>query len=217
MSDTIRNYKGPDRIRKRPQIIFFRANYEGAIVLLLNLIDWSVQECLLGEATHVQVTKLEDGSFTISDDGAGLPIEGNDDFAGGWQEMFCGVYPQKEGEYIFSVGSERQHKLRATTGDDRFFVDQLTLFTACASCEFFGVQTYRDGFEFKLLFHRGVLEGDVSKKENRTGRGTKLCFKLDPEVFGNAVEFNFSEVVQYVAEQMAKYPGLIITVAEEIP
>lgn len=102
MSDTIRNYKGPDRIRKRPRIIFFRANYEGAIVLLLNLIDWSVQECLLGEATHVQVTKLEDGSFTISDDGAGLLIEGNDDFAGAGRKYFAGYTPKKRAN-IYSL------------------------------------------------------------------------------------------------------------------
>lgn len=216
MNDRIIKLSGPDRIRKRPHIIFSRQDAEGVHAMILVLLIYSIQEHQLGLADHVSLTRLRDGSYIIEDNGSGLPIEPEDDI-NGWQELFYGEFPpRKEGKYVFSIGTDRERKLKAIKGDNFIHSPWYAHFAACAASSFMDVETFHAGYFYRLHFEKGHLIGEVSKTENADGRGMSIHFLPDEEVFED-LNLDLGRVKALAEKQMFANPGLTITVTEVIP
>ncbi len=71
-ADQIEVLEGLDPVRRRPGMYTDTAS---PLHLLQELIDNSVDEALSGHAKHIIVTLHEKGSFTVADDGRGMPID----------------------------------------------------------------------------------------------------------------------------------------------
>jgi len=67
--------EGLEPVRKRPGMYIGSTDMRGYHELLREVVDNSVDEALAGRATDVWVTVNEDGSATVRDNGAGIPVD----------------------------------------------------------------------------------------------------------------------------------------------
>lgn len=64
-----------EAVRRRPGMYIGNNNVHGLHHILLEVLDNSVDECMGGYASTIQVTIAKDGAVTITDDGRGIPVD----------------------------------------------------------------------------------------------------------------------------------------------
>lgn len=85
--ESIEVLKGADRVRKRPAVIFGSDGIEGCEHSVFEIISNSVDEAREGFGNTITVTRFEDKSVEVQDQGRGIPVE----------------YNQKEKEYNWKL------------------------------------------------------------------------------------------------------------------
>ena len=91
--DSITSLKGPDRVRKRPGVIFGSDGIEGCQHAVFEILSNSIDEAREGHGDKIIVTRFLDHSVEIQDFGRGIPLgwnekEGKDN----WELVFCELY-----------------------------------------------------------------------------------------------------------------------------
>ncbi len=176
-NQSITSLKGPDRVRKRPAVIFGSDGLEGCEHSVFEIVSNSVDEAREGFGSVINVTAYRDRSIEVEDFGRGLPLDWNENEQRyNWELVYCELYAG--GKYDNnSDGSAYEYSLG------------LNGLGACAtqySSEYFTVKSY-DGQNLReISFKKGepVTELSVTpldKKSKRTG--TIQRWKPDLEVF----------------------------------
>jgi len=173
-NDSISSLKGPDRVRKRPAVIFGSDGLEGCEHAVFEILSNSIDEAREGYGKVINITRFYDKSIEIEDFGRGMPVDYNErEKRYNWELIFCelyagGKYNNDSGEnYEFSLG--------------------LNGLGACAtqySSEYMDVTVRRDGFKYTLHFEKGNIVGKMKKDPADTKRtGTIHRWRPDLEVF----------------------------------
>jgi len=74
---SIQVLEGLEPVRKRPGMYIGSTDAKGFKHMLLEIIDNSLDEAIVGYAKNIFVTLLKDGRAMVSDDGRGIPVEIN--------------------------------------------------------------------------------------------------------------------------------------------
>lgn len=177
-NESISSLKGADRVRKRPGVIFGSDGLEGCEHAVFEILSNSIDEAREGYGSEIIVTRYEDGSIEIADQGRGMPVDWNEgEQRYNWELVFCelyagGKYSNNEGEnYEFSLGLNGLG----------------TCATQYASA-YMDATVVRDGFEYSLHFEKGenktgTKEGFIKKEAVGSRTGTKIRWRPDLEVF----------------------------------
>ena len=64
-----------EAVRRRPGMYIGNNNVHGLHHILLEVLDNSVDECMAGFASSINVTIDKDGTVTVTDDGRGIPVD----------------------------------------------------------------------------------------------------------------------------------------------
>ncbi len=174
---SIEKLEGPDRVRKRPAVIFGTEGLEGCEHAVFEILSNSVDEARAGYGKLITVTVFADRSIEVDDNGRGVPLGYNEKQQDwNWHLVFCELYAggkynnkDKDSPYKYPLG---------TNG-----------LGACATqyaSEYMRVRSYDGAYVREMNFKKGFPVGELSereleKKERRTG--TVIRWKPDLEVF----------------------------------
>ena len=171
---SIQKLEGPDRVRKRPGVIFGSDGLDGCEHSVFEIISNSIDEAREGHGKKIVITYHSDGSVEVQDFGRGCPVDYNPKYdCDNWEMVFCEMYAG--GKY----GTDDDSNYSTSIG-----LNGLGLCATQYAAEWMDVEVKRDGFKYNLHFEKGFNKGGL-KKEEYAGRetGTKIRWKPDIEVF----------------------------------
>ncbi|MBR4973420.1 MAG: DNA topoisomerase [Clostridia bacterium] len=173
-NDSIQKLEGPDRVRKRPGVIFGSDGLDGCEHSVFEIISNSIDEAREGFGNKIIVTKYADGSIEVQDFGRGAPVDfNNKEQCYNWELLYCEMYAG--GKYNTNDGANYEYSVG---------LNGLGLCSTQYSSEYMDVEIKRDGYKYTLHFEKGYNVGGL-KKEEYSGKdtGTKTRWKPDLEVF----------------------------------
>ena len=207
---SIKSLKGPDRVRKRPGVIFGSDGLEGCEHSFFEILSNSVDEARDGHGNEIKVTVFRDHSIEVDDRGRGVPLGWNEaEGRYNWDLIYCelyagGKYDNNSGDsaYEFSLG--------------------LNGLGACAtqySSEYMTVKSYDGTYCRSISFKKGepaseLEERELAKGERRTG--TVIRWLPDLEVFTD-INIPFEFFADTLKRQSVVNPGIcfILNVEQE--
>ncbi len=173
--ETITALKGAARVRERPGVIFGSDGLEGCEHAVFEIMSNSIDEAREGHGSLIVVTRFEDGSIQVEDQGRGCPVDWNEkEQKYNWELVFCELYAG--GKYDNRGGNAYEYSLG------------LNGLGACATqyaSEYMDVTVWRDGYRFSLHFEQGEIVGKMKKQKTDRGSqtGTTIRWKPDLKVF----------------------------------
>lgn len=194
--------EGLEPVRKRPGMYIGSTGYDGVHHLIKEIADNSIDEAIAGFATRVDITILEDGGITISDDGRGIPVDthaktglstletvltvlhAGGKFGGGGYKVSSGLHGVGS-----SVVNALSNKLVA--------------------------EVVQKGQLHRIEFARGASLAPL-KKIGKTDRptGTTITFYPDDTIFKETVTFDYKWVVNYLRHQAYLTKGIYTSVVD---
>lgn len=195
--------EGLEPVRKRPGMYIGSTGYDGVHHLIKEIADNSIDEAIAGHASRIDVTILEDGGITITDDGRGIPVDvhsktgkstletvltilhAGGKFGGGGYKVSSGLH---------GVGSSVVNALST-----RFIAEVV-----------------QKGVLHRIEFERGAPKGGL-QKVGKTDRptGTSITFYPDDTIFKETVTFDYKWVVNYLRHQAYLTKGIYVAVRDE--
>ena len=160
-NESIQSLKGPDRVRKRPSVIFGSDGLDGCKQSIFEILSNSLDESREGYGSKIILTQYLDDSVEIEDFASGIPVDFNKkENEYNWKLLFCELYAGGKyenlanGSYEYSLG-----------------INGLGLCATQYSSEYMTAEIKRDGYIFNLRFEKGEPVGDMQKTKY-TGRQT---------------------------------------------
>lgn len=202
-AEDIKILKGLDAVRKRPAMYIGSTGPEGLHHLVYEAVDNSVDESLAGFCNNIEVILHHDKSCTVIDDGRGIPT---------------GPHPgDPEGRSAAEVvltelhaGGKFESKAYKISGG----LHGVGISVVNALSEWLEVEIKQNGQVFQQRFERGRPAGPLAIVGKTRGRGTKVTFKPDPEIF-EMTDFSYDVLSQRLRELAFLNRGLKITILDE--
>ena len=173
-NQSISSLKGPDRVRKRPGVIFGSDGLDGCQHAVFEILSNAIDEAREGHGSQIIVTRYQDHSIEVEDFGRGCLVDWNEaEGKYNWELVFCELYAG--GKYKNGDGDNYEYSLG------------LNGLGSCATqyaSRYFDATIYRDGFKYTLHFERGELVGEMGKEPaDRKKTGSKFRWLPDLDVF----------------------------------
>ncbi len=194
--------KGLEGVRKRPAMYIGDTGKRGLHHILYEVVDNSVDECLAGFCTKIDVIIHANDSITVIDDGRGIPVDRHP------------VQKRPALEVVMTTlhagGKFDKQTYKVSGGLHGVGVSVTNALSK--KCR---VKVYREGKIYQQEYERGVPVNDmkiVGKTKKQTG--TETTFQPDPEIFRRTT-FDFDILGQRLMELAFLNKGLRIRIKDE--
>ncbi len=202
-AEDIKILKGLTAVRKRPAMFIGSTGIEGLHHLVYEVVDNSVDESLAGFCKNIEVIIHLDGSCTVIDDGRGIPT---------------GPHPsdpeRRSATEIalteLHAGGKFESKAYRISGG----LHGVGVSVVNALSEWLDVEIKQNGTVYQQHYERGCPTGPLSVVGKTKGRGTKITFKPDSEIF-EILDFSYDILSQRLRELAFLNRGLTITLSDE--
>ncbi len=202
-AEDIKILKGLIAVRKRPAMFIGSTGPEGLHHLVYEVVDNSVDEALAGYCKNIDVTIHLDGSCTVIDDGRGIPT---------------GPHPgDPEGRSATEVALTELHaggKFESKAYRISGGLHGVGVSVVNALSEWLDVEIRQNGNVYQQHYERGKPKVPLSIVGKTRGRGTKITFKPDPEIF-EVLDFSYDLLAQRLRELAFLNKGLKINLTDE--
>jgi DNA gyrase subunit B len=202
-AEDIKILKGLSAVRKRPAMYIGSTGPEGLHHLVYEAVDNSVDEALAGFCNNIEVILHHDGSCSVADDGRGIPT---------------GPHPgDTEGRSAAEVVLTELHaggKFESTAYKISGGLHGVGISVVNALSEWLEVEIRQNGQVFQQRFERGKPAVPLGVVGKTRGRGTKVTFKPDEEIF-ETTDFSYDILSQRLRELAFLNRGLKITIHDE--
>ncbi|HKZ57074.1 MAG TPA: DNA topoisomerase (ATP-hydrolyzing) subunit B [Thermodesulfovibrionales bacterium] len=202
-AEDIKILKGLEAVRKRPAMFIGSTGIEGLHHLVYEVVDNSVDESLAGYCKNIEVIIHHDGSCTVIDDGRGIPT---------------GLHPDDpEGRTAAEVALTELHaggKFESKAYRISGGLHGVGVSVVNALSEWLDVEIKQNGNVYQQHYERGTPMGSLNVVGKTKGRGTKVTFKADPEIF-EVLDFSYDILTQRLRELAFLNMGLKITLSDE--
>ena len=200
-AEDIKVLKGLDAVRKRPAMYIGTTGIEGLHHLVYEVVDNSVDESLAGYCKNVDVIIHLDGSCTVIDDGRGIPTEIHSEEGRSAAEVVL--------TELHAGGKFESKAYRISGGLHGVGVSVVN-----ALSEWLDMEIKQNGTVFQQHYDRGVPAAPLAIVGKTKGRGTKITFKPDSEVF-EILDLSWDILSQRLRELAFLNRGLKITLSDE--
>ncbi|EGZ31192.1 ATP-binding protein, partial [Malacoplasma iowae] len=199
----IKVLEGLEPVRKRPGMYIGSTDQRGLHHLIWEIFDNSVDEVLAGVADTIKMTLHRDGSFTVEDNGRGIPT---------------GIHPKTKMSTVDTVftslhaGGKFDDSAYGVSGG----LHGVGSSVVNALSSWLTVTVKRDGKIYESKFKDGgkiVQKSTIIGNTNKTG--TSVTFMPDKTIFKN-VAFNANTILERVKETAFLLKGLKIVFENEI-
>ena len=218
--------KGPDRVRKRPAVIFNSDDAEGVTRAVEMLLDIFITEAALGYSKELSVKIHNDDSICILSKDRGFVLDETlIDGKPVWEYDFCELYSaprEKKEVYSYGLIEEKNHnelygepnipfpKYSATewgsTSGDLCCVQYVS--------EYMNVEAVKNGLKKCLSFKKGYKHLELQKEETDDSSYTQICFRLDAEVF-TSIKVLTDSILSILECASVTIPGLKCSLIDE--
>jgi len=192
---------GVEAVRKRPDMYIGDRGSGGLHHLVYEVLDNAVDEALAGYCDSIVVHILADGSCTVEDNGRGIPVEEHKEARKSALEVVLTT--------LHAGGKFDTDSYKVAGGLHGVGVSVVN-----ALSEWLEADVYRDGKHYHFECTRGVARAPVKVVGPSEKRGTKISFKPDDEIFGEA-EFEHDTLLKRIREMAYLNAGLQITFADD--
>ncbi len=201
---TIKVLEGIEHVRTRPSMYIGDTTPRGLHHLVWEIVDNSIDEAMAGRCSSILVKINADGSCSVVDDGAGIPV---------------GIHPTEKiptVEVVFAklgAGGKFDHN-----ADSPYKVSGglhgVGASVVNALSEWLEIEVARDGKVHFMEFERGkkASELKVIGRSNKTG--TKVTFKPDSQIFPDS-EFKYENLQKRMRELAYLNQGLQLVLEDE--
>jgi DNA gyrase subunit B len=196
-----------EHVRQRAGMYIGDRTGRGMHHLVYELVANSIDEAMAGFCHEVRVTINGDGSMTVADDGRGIPV--------GRHEQVS----QKEGRDVSTLeavmtmlhvgGKFDKQAYKSSGGLHGIGVKAVNFLSEW--CE---VEVRRDGHVYHQEYSRGRPTAPVARIGTSPKTGTKVTFKVDPDLFGT-LKFDYNILQKYLREMAYLNRGLKIILRDE--
>jgi DNA gyrase subunit B len=190
-----------EAVRKRPEMYIGDRGSGGLHHLVYEVLDNSIDEALAGFCDNIVVHIQADGSCTVEDNGRGIPVEEHKEAKKSALEVVLTTL--HAGGKFDSDSYKVAGGLHGVGGS-----------VVNALSEWLEADVYRDGKHYRFECARGVAKGRVEEVGPTEKRGTRITFKADEEIFGDA-EFSYDTLVKRIREMAYLNAGLQITFKDD--
>lgn len=222
-NSTIVVLKGPDRVRKRPAVIFGSDGIKGATNAIKLLIDIFATEAYLGFSKQIDVSICKDNSVNIRSYDRGFVLDETIiDGRPHWHQDFCELFAgprEPDKDYYFSLGQKHNNLFEnSETISHKYKTSEDHSFYLCSvqyASRYMHVESTRDGIKKTLDFKDGFSASDLQKESSNEKNNTFIRFLLESDVFGEEIILPQKEIADYLKEIAIAIPGFKCNIFDE--
>ena len=194
--------EGLEAVRHRPGMYIGSTGPRGLHHLVYELVDNSVDEAMAGRCSRIDVTLHPDGSCTVADDGAGIPVAAMADQGGRSALEVVLTVLHAGGKF----GGEGYKVSGGLHGVGVSVVNALS--------EWLEAEVCRDGHVWRQRYQRGIPDGPIEQVGTSERTGTTITFMPDADIMEDPV-FDFDTLAQRFRETAFLTRGLAVAMADE--
>ncbi|MDY4144729.1 MAG: DNA topoisomerase (ATP-hydrolyzing) subunit B [Bacilli bacterium] len=200
-SGNIQILEGLEAVRRRPGMYIGSTGERGLHHLVWEIVDNSIDECLAGVCTHIEVEILPGGFISVQDNGRGVPT------------AIHKKTGESAAEAVFTIlhaGGKFDGSSYKVSGG----LHGVGASVVNALSEKLHVIIKRDGQIFEQEYERGKRLYKLRVIGETEEHGTKVIFKPDAEIFRDTTTFVYETIRSHLQQSAFLNKGLRLTLTD---